>query len=58
MAKEHQTEITTEKLLGIIGMKEVEIVTLREQVAFLLHSNAELVAAQEQKTEQNDEIEG
>ena len=45
--QQEQVQITSEKLMAIIGMKEVENVTLREQIAFLMDQNAELQAKEE-----------
>ena len=49
MAEQEQVNIHPEKLMAIIGMKEVENVSLREQVAFLMERNAELVKEVESK---------
>ena len=49
MAEQEQVNIHPEKLMAIIGMKEVENVSLREQVAFLMERNSELVKEVESK---------
>ena len=39
----NETEITTDKLVSIIGIKEIEIQVLKERLATNMNMNAELI---------------